>query len=115
MKTFRVAFMASLLVLNSCELFDDISADNFGIGVQTYSANINNVRDLFFVDKSTGYLVGENGMIKKTSDGGKTWDSQESGTPLNLTTVFFINENIGFATGAYSQCPEEDCNKSGIF
>jgi photosystem II stability/assembly factor-like uncharacterized protein len=115
MKIFRVAFLVSLFVLNSCELFDDISADNFGIAVKTYSANIHNVRDVFFINKSVGYLVGENGMIKKTSDGGQTWDSQESETTLNLTNVFFVNENIGFATGAYSQCPEEDCYKSGMF
>jgi len=115
MKALRIVLAVSLLILNSCELIDDIFADKSGIDVQTYSTSIPNVRDVFFINKSVGYAVGYEGMIKKTTDGGKTWEDQESGTTLILTTVFFVNENSGFATGAYTRCPEEDCNKSGIF
>lgn len=117
MKTHKITlvFLITLFTLSSCELIDDIFTNDSGIDVQTYSCDIPKLQDVFFISKSVGFAVGSEGMIKKTSDGGKTWNSQESGTTLNLTTVFFINENIGFATGAYTQCPEEDCNKSGFF
>ncbi|MCY1722605.1 hypothetical protein OU798_19805 [Prolixibacteraceae bacterium Z1-6] len=117
MKTYKItlAILISLFALSSCELIDDIFTDDSGIDVKTYSCDIPNVRDIFFINKSIGYAVGGEGMIKKTTDGGQTWDPQESGTTLSLTTVFFIDENIGYATGAYSpKCTGEDCNKSGL-
>ncbi len=117
MKTYKItlAILISLFAISSCELIDDIFTNESGVDVQTYSCNITNVRDIFFINKSVGYAVGSGGMIKKTSDGGKTWNSQEPGTTLSLKTVFFINENVGYATGAFSpKCPGEDCNKSGL-
>jgi len=117
MKTYKITLVVliTLLTLSSCEFIDDIFTNDSGVDVQTYSCDIPNLRDVFFINKSVGYAVGSEGMIKKTSDGGKTWNSQESGTTLSLTTVFFIDENIGYATGAYNpKCTEEDCNKSGI-
>lgn len=117
MKTYKItlAILISLFVFSSCELMDDIFNDDSGIDVNTYSCDIPNVRDVFFINKSIGYAVGGEGMIKKTTNGGQTWDTQKSGTTLSLTTVFFINENVGYATGAFNnKCTEDDCNKSGL-
>jgi photosystem II stability/assembly factor-like uncharacterized protein len=60
-----------------------------------------------FTDANTGYAVGENvagggnGVIFKTIDGGTNWMEQPSGTPSDciLYSVFFINEDTGFAVG----------------
>ncbi len=51
--------------------------------------------DISFVDFYTGWAVGSEGIIKKTTDAGKTWTDQSyGGTDIN--SVSFVNKNIGF-------------------
>lgn len=48
----------------------------------------------------TAWVVGENGTILKTEDGGQTWVAQNN--PLagtNLNSVYFINANTGWTVG----------------
>lgn len=72
-------------------------------------------RDMFFVDSRVGFVVGYNGTIYKTIDAGKSWTKQNSGTTLHLYSVFFLNDNIGFAAGqAMSGCLDEDCGKGSV-
>ncbi len=52
-----------------------------------------------FINENIGYAVGNNGLILKTTDGGKNWENQPSGTDCNLNAVYFINKNIGYAVG----------------
>jgi photosystem II stability/assembly factor-like uncharacterized protein len=52
-----------------------------------------------FADSNTGYVVGEDGIILKTTDCGTNWTIQHSGTSNALYSVFFINAEIGYATG----------------
>jgi hypothetical protein len=47
----------------------------------------------------TGYTVGANGTIMKSTDAGLSWIPQSSGTTANLTTVDFINTDIGYTAG----------------
>ena len=59
--------------------------------------------DLFSVSFSTeakGWACGRWGTILHTSDGGKTWAAQHSGTDLTLTGIYFVNEVLGWAVGA---------------
>jgi len=51
---------------------------------------------------NTGFIVGNNGTLFKTSDGGNTWISINSGTTDDLLNVHFINENEGWAAGLIS-------------
>ena len=64
-----------------------------------------------FVDAQEGWLVGEYGNIRHTSDGGKTWDSQHDSlleasgnkdvmTMGALFRVHFSDKTHGFAVGA---------------
>jgi photosystem II stability/assembly factor-like uncharacterized protein len=71
------------------------------------------VKDMQFIDKTNGWLVGQKGAIYKTNDGGRTWDTQRSelepgeGSSLDLTGegskkfgmggVSFADANNGFA------------------
>jgi photosystem II stability/assembly factor-like uncharacterized protein len=57
-----------------------------------------------FVDGQTGYMVGYQGEVLKTSDQGRTWASIRSSNGLwgstdYLLSVDFINENTGYAVG----------------
>ncbi|HNC49180.1 MAG TPA: YCF48-related protein, partial [bacterium] len=49
--------------------------------------------------QTTGYIVGTNGRILKTTNGGNDWSSQTSGTTSFLRDVHFINDSLGVAVG----------------
>lgn len=53
-----------------------------------------------FTSSLVGHAVCNNGKIQKTIDGGNTWyNTYNANTfPSNFFTVYFINQNIGFAS-----------------
>lgn len=55
--------------------------------------------DASFPDPQHGWAVGIVGLIIHTSDGGKTWVSQKSGTENHLFSVFFADRQNGWACG----------------
>ena len=54
---------------------------------------------VFFTDANTGYVVGDNGTIAKTSDGGMNWDVQTVGGDFNVFSVHFPDNSTGYALG----------------
>jgi photosystem II stability/assembly factor-like uncharacterized protein len=58
-----------------------------------------NLYDIFFVDGIFGWIVGENGIVFKTSDGGRQWELLRIGFFPPLFSVFFKNESEGWAAG----------------
>jgi photosystem II stability/assembly factor-like uncharacterized protein len=50
---------------------------------------------------NTAITVGAAGTVMKTTDGGESWDIQHyaDGATTNLSSVHFINSNIGYAIG----------------
>jgi len=68
--------------------------------IQTGNAFFGTIRGMYFAGTDTGYAVGENGMIAKSTDGGLTWSIQNSGVSVLLRSVFFLDANNGFACGA---------------
>ncbi len=64
--------------------------------------------DLFFASEKVGYTTGVNGTLRKTIDGGLTWEIVHGlsgmGTIAIMSTLFFVDELVGFASGhgAYS-------------
>jgi photosystem II stability/assembly factor-like uncharacterized protein len=62
-------------------------------GTQSY------LYDLHFVSETTGWAVGQEGTILKTSNGGNSWIQQNSGTATNLRSVFFLNDQLGWIGG----------------
>lgn len=61
-------------------IIDDLKA------IHMYSANL-------------GWIVGENGLVLVTENGGQTWSTKVSNTTQTLNDVFFINSSIGWAVG----------------
>jgi len=55
---------------------------------------------LAFVGLESGTVVGSNGTILRTTNGGDTWVTQTSGTSSPLFDVCFADENHGAAVGA---------------
>ncbi len=56
---------------------------------------------IFFLDENTGWVVGSNAFVLKTTDGGNTWFQPASEMPItsSLYSVFFLNKDLGFAGG----------------
>ncbi len=88
--------------------------DGWLITKSDYDFDIN-PRDIFFVNPEIGFVVGYRGDIFKTIDSGKSWKKLNSGTTLHLHSVFFLNENVGFASSqAMGGCLDADCDKGSI-
>ncbi len=51
---------------------------------------------IHFVSASTGWVVGDNGILKKTTDGGITWSTVSLGTTDQLVDVFFVSSTHGW-------------------
>ena len=57
------------------------------------------IQALDFINENTGWIVGFQGMIKKTTDAGQNWTTQETGVPHDIWEITAINENLIFAAG----------------
>src|SRR4029079_16384620 len=53
-----------------------------------------------FVDKRHGWAVGSGGAIYRTSNGGRSWQLQNSGVTADLLDVKFLDAQEGWAVGA---------------
>lgn len=74
--------------------------ENVPVSLRWYdiSAVFNSVH--FGVEPSNGWAVGEGGNIVATTDGGKTWVAQSSGTGVSLQSVHFATDAMtGWAVG----------------
>ncbi len=52
-----------------------------------------------FVDASEGWACGDDGTVRHSIDGGKTWERQKTGTRASLRGVHFVNPYHGWAVG----------------
>lgn len=55
------------------------------------------LRNLCFVDSLTGWAAGEAGTIIRTTDGGDSWDIQNSTVQTFIMDIFFVDKNLGWA------------------
>ena len=54
---------------------------------------------VFFINTSIGWVVGPNGSILKSVDGGENWTIKTSGTSCDLKSVYFWDLNVGMCVG----------------
>ncbi len=72
---------------------------NSGSNWSIINTSISNPRGMFFRDLQTGWVCGDSGKIKKTTNGGFDWFSMPSGTSVNLRSIAFADNNIGICAG----------------
>jgi uncharacterized delta-60 repeat protein len=65
-----------------------------------FGTNERGIKIFFHEDGSNGWIVGRNGLVLKTSDGGVTWRYQNSGVTELLTDVEFSDASNGCAVGS---------------
>ncbi|OYT17638.1 MAG: hypothetical protein B7C24_01650 [Bacteroidetes bacterium 4572_77] len=57
------------------------------------------IQSLNFINKDTGWIVGFQGLIKRTDNGGESWETQNTGVPHDVWEIEAVNENVVFAVG----------------
>lgn len=73
--------------------------DEMGFGPPPGEAFPERLNAVYFIDASQGWIVGSNGTILHTRNGGATWTAQLSGTAQDLSDVRFSDPNTGWAVG----------------
>lgn len=63
----------------------------------SFTSDFNGVR---FVNATTAYAVGSNGLAIRTTDAGASWSTLTTGTTLTLWNVFFSNATTGYVVGS---------------
>ena len=59
----------------------------------------NVLHSVYFTSATTGWAVGDTGLIIKTTNGGTSWSVLNSGTKQQLLGICFTSANNGFACG----------------
>ena len=57
------------------------------------------LRSVFFIDHKEGWVVGDEGVILHTLNGGKTWHRQPTGLRSSLRSVHFLTPDVGWVVG----------------
>jgi photosystem II stability/assembly factor-like uncharacterized protein len=66
---------------------------------QTYPAQEKLLNDVVFVTTTEGWIVGDDGLILHTDDGGANWVTQVSGVASSLNAIHFVNDSTGWIVG----------------
>ncbi|MFZ1289660.1 MAG: YCF48-related protein [Melioribacteraceae bacterium] len=64
-----------------------------------FGSTSENLNSVYFTNNEKGTIIGENGTILFTEDGGSNWVIKPSGTTNNLTSISFVDSNNGFIVG----------------
>jgi photosystem II stability/assembly factor-like uncharacterized protein len=92
-------FLISLLVLAFCSA-NMLLSQVYQWEWQNPKPKSGYIWSSWFVDANTGWFVGENGTIQKTTNGGGSWIMQNSGVfPETIIDIQFIDANTGWACG----------------
>ena len=91
-KTMKKLFLLMCLSLSSVFAFSQWTSQTSG--------TTEYLQSVYFTDADTGYTVGSNGTILKTSNGGTNWTAQTSGTTNFLSSVYFTDPNTGYVVGS---------------
>ncbi|MCY7361434.1 MAG: hypothetical protein LH629_05095, partial [Ignavibacteria bacterium] len=64
------------------------------------SGTFKNLKSLSFNSSNYAFIVGDSGLVLRTTDGGNLWNYYNiSSNNFNFTSVFFVNNDIGFIGG----------------
>ena len=55
------------------------------------------LKSVQFINQDTGWAAGEGGTIIKTTDGGISWEIQNTNVETFIVDLFFLDENLGWA------------------
>jgi len=88
--------------VNNQEIFKTVdNGDSWEMLSDGYSENsCFDFKDIFFIDNEIGFIVNaDEGCILKTSNGGKTWSSQQTVSGGFFRAISFFDDSTGVAVG----------------
>lgn len=88
----KISYLIACISFFSLQIQAQWSAQNSNTSEHLYGVH--------FTSATTGYVVGNNGTILKTTNGGLNWTVQTSFTSQKLNSVYFTDANTGYAVGA---------------
>jgi len=59
----------------------------------------NDISSSSMLNADTGYVAGNNGLIMRTINGGKSWNAITTSINKNLNSISFLNSSLGVAVG----------------
>ena len=63
------------------------------------SGTTQNLNEIFFPVADTGFVVGDKGIVLKTTNGGLNWQNLNTNLTLNLHDLFFLDAQEGWIVG----------------
>ncbi len=63
------------------------------------SGTTESLNEIAFPTANTGYVVGNNGTVLKTTDGGANWNSVSTGLSLDFHELYFLSATVGWIVG----------------
>lgn len=92
------SFRQACYLISTAMLFFAVSSNSFAAGrwVKQESNTFAWLRSVYFLNENKGWVVGTNGTLLTTDDGGTTWKTLDSSTTNNLLDVVFLNEQEGW-------------------
>lgn len=86
--------MNALIFLLFVVLFNTGFSQNY---YQVISPSVEaELNDVFLINEQTGWIVGNKGIILKTTDGGLNWIRKDTPFKYDFLKVFFYNQNYGW-------------------
>ena len=85
------------------------TANVYSQWVQQPAPTTNSLEYIHFLNNSTGFVAGGNGLIMKTTNGGTNWVAQTTPTTLSIEYIYFFDMNTAIAV-----CSNYNNNNSAI-
>jgi photosystem II stability/assembly factor-like uncharacterized protein len=86
----KITFIVSLLIISQSVLLSQSG------WFQQYSGTNHTLNSVYFLNDQTGYVVGEKGVVLKTSNGGNNWSNIFNQTIYDASCVYFSNISTGW-------------------
>jgi photosystem II stability/assembly factor-like uncharacterized protein len=69
---------------------------------QTVTGSTATFNSISMINSNTGYIGGTTGRVRKTTNGGTSWDSVATGVTFTINSIKFANANTGWIFGSTS-------------
>jgi photosystem II stability/assembly factor-like uncharacterized protein len=106
-KTFKSLLVLSVLFTLTLLYSESLNAQSGWFPQATETTN--NLNSICFINSTTGWVVGDNNVILKTTNGGLNWAPASFIPPLNdeftFKAVCFSNSSTGWVAGDIFKCP----------
>jgi len=89
--------MMLLKFLNIAVVLFFVQVESFTQWTTLNSGTSANLKSVYFINTSTGFVSGSGGIILKTTNGGANWNPLTIGLSADINSIYFYNSSTGLA------------------